>query len=163
MALISKDEEQISEELLKKSIDASKNVQEVVIDENDSIDPDKDVNNKHGLAYLIANGINAEESIDILGDKDTFVNRLKNFVSLAKSKYGRLMELKANMNMEEYSKESSELKNECNYLGINNLFLMAKTHEQKSKNGDTNYVIENFKEYEDEIMRVNKIIEDFIN
>jgi len=163
MALFSKDEEEISEELLKKSMDASKNVQEVVIDDGENIDLDKDVNNKHGLAYLTANGIDAEAAIDILGDKDSFVNRLRNFVGLAKSKYGRLMEFKANMNMEEYSKESGELKKECNYLGINNLFLMAKSHEQKSKSGDTNYVIENFKEYEDEIMRVNKIIEDYIN
>ena len=163
MALFSKDEESISEELLKKSMDASKNVQEVVIDEEENLDPDKDVNNKHGLAYLIANGIDANASIDILGDKDTFVNRLRNFSSLAKSKYGRLMECKANMNMAEYSKESEELKKECNYLGIDNLFIMAKAHEQKSRVGDTNYVIENFKEYEDEIMRIVKLTEEYFN
>ena len=56
MALFSKDDEQISEELLKKSKDASASAQEVVINGNDadSNDPDKDVYNKRGLAYFFA-------------------------------------------------------------------------------------------------------------
>ena len=43
--------ESISEELLKKSMDASASAQEVVINnqEIDNSDPDKDVNNKQSL------------------------------------------------------------------------------------------------------------------
>ena len=164
MALFSNDEESISEELLKKSKDASASAQEVVINGNDadSNDPDKDVYNKRGLAYLEVNGIKANDAIDILGSKDAFVSRLKDFASLAKTKYGNLMESKATMNMEKYSIDSGILKKECNYLGIEKLFIMAKTHEQKSRLGDTNYVIENFKEYEDEIMRIIKLVDEYL-
>ena len=156
--------ESISEELLKKSMDASASAQEVVINnqEIDNSDPDKDVNNKHGLAYLEVHGINAADSIDILGNKDAFVDRLKNFASIAKSKYGKLMECKATMNMEQYANESAELKKECNYLSINKLFITSKLHEQKARTGDTNFVIENFKDYEDEIMRVINLVDEYL-
>ncbi len=162
MALFSSSDESISEELLKKSMDASKEAHEVVIDAVDTSDPDKDVNNKHSLAYLEANGIDASAAIDILGDKDTFVARVKDFAPLAKSKYGNLMDCKATMDMKRYVEESAALKKECNVLGITNLFLMAKTHEQKALSGDTNYVIENFKEYEDEIMRIINIVNEYL-
>ena len=92
-----------------------------------------------------------------------FETRLRDFVSLAKSKYGSLMDCKANMNMDKYSEESAILKKEANYLGIKELFIMAKAHEQKAKAGDTNYVVENFKTYEDEIMRIIRTVEEYIN
>ena len=159
MAIFSSKEEEISEELLKKSMDASKNAQEIVIDNTEEVV----VTDKHSLAYLKANGIDGESSIDILGSEDMFKNRLKEFEGLAKSKYGSLMDCKANMDMKKYAQESAILKKEANFLGINDLFIMAKAHEQKAISGDTNYVIENFKEYEDEIMRVIKIIQEYIN
>jgi hypothetical protein len=156
---IFKNDDEISEELLKKSEDASKNAQEVVIDNTEEIA----ANDKHSLEYLKANGIDANAAIDILGDKDLFAKRIRDFVSLAKSKYGSLMECKANMDMNKYALESEQLKKETNVLGINDLFIMAKAHEQKASAGDTNYVIENFKTYEDEIMRVIKVVEEYIN
>jgi hypothetical protein len=158
MAIFNKSDE-ISEELLKKSMDASKNAQEIVIDNSEEVS----ATDKHSLAYLKANGIDGESSIDILGDKEMFETRLRDFVSLAKSKYGSLMDCKANMNMDKYSEESAILKKEANYLGIKELFIMAKAHEQKAKAGDTNYVIENFKTYEDEIMRIIRTVEEYIN
>ena len=158
MAIFNKSDE-ISEELLKKSEDASKNAQEIVIDKSDDVV----ITDKHSLAYLKANGIDAEAAIDILGDKEMFETRIRDFESLAKSKYGSLMDCKANMNMEKYFEESAILKKEANILGIKELFIMAKAHEQKAKTGDTNYVIENFKTYEDEIMRVIRIVDDYIN
>lgn len=157
MAIFNKGEE-ISEELLKKSIDASKNAQEIVVNNSEDVV----ISDKHSLEYLQSNGIDANAAIDILGDKEIFTNRLKDFESLAKSKYGSLMECKANMDMDKYAKESAILKKETNYLGINDLFVMSKNHEQKARNGDTNFVIENFKEYEDEIMKIVKIIQAYI-
>lgn len=163
MALFSNNDE-ISEELLKKSMNATASAQEVVVNANagEALDPEQDINNKHSLAYLEANGIKANDAIDILGDKDTFVARLKDFDSLAKSKYGNLMECKATMNIEKYCEESDELKEACNYLGIEKLFIMAKNHKQKAKVKDTEFILNNFKEYEDEIMRVTNLIEEYL-
>jgi hypothetical protein len=159
MALFSKSDDSISEELLKKSMDASKGAQEVVINATEDA---SEISDKHSLTYLEASGIDATAAIDILGDKDTFDRRLRDFASLAKSKYGSLMECKASLDMAKYSIESEALKKECNYLGIKKLFVMAKKHEQESKSGDSTYVIDHFKEYEDEIKRIIEVVEAYL-
>ncbi len=162
MAMFTKDtktssDDAIREELLKKSMEISAGAKEV----GDIIQTKED-KQKSKFDILREGGIDYESGIGLLGDEKTYESKIKEFTNIAKSKYGKLMDYKASLNMEEYSKESGELKILCNYLGINKLFIMAKSHEYKSSQKDTNYVIENFKEYEDEIMRVINVINDYL-
>lgn len=163
MALFKNEEDSIREELLKKSNEASKNAQVIQFQNQDdaTYNPDKDANNKKSLAYLEANGIHANAAIEILGSKELFDAKLKDFAQTANAKFGKLIEYKASMNTKDYALESASIKKLANYLGIDNLYLMAKTHEYKAKTGDSVYVIDHFKEYEDEIMKSIQIIKDY--
>ena len=152
------EEDQIREELLKKSMEISKEAKEVT-----SIDNKIQENEgNHTLAYLTENGIDAQSGIDILGSEEEFNNRLKQFATVAKSKYGKLMDYKVAMNMKDYANESRELKELANYLGIDSLFVMSKVHENKATTGDNMYIIEHFKEYEDEIMKKINVVNEYL-
>ncbi len=152
------EEDSIREELLKKSMEISKDAREVTETELKNVEGE----GNHTLAYLKENGIDGQSGIDILGDEEEFNERLKQFASIAKSKYGKLMDCKVAMNMKDYASESKELKELANYLGIENLFLMAKVHESKALTGDTTYIIEHFKEYEDEIMKEINVVNEYL-
>ena len=163
MALFSNNnsnEDSIREELLKKSMEISQNAREVT-EEDIKNQKNNLEDSTHTFKYLAENGIDAQSAVDILGDEETFNERLKEFATIAKSKYGKLMDCKVAMNLKDYANESRELKNIANYLGIDDLFIMSKMHEKKAMANDATYIVEHFKEYEDEIMTKINVVNDY--
>ena len=60
--------------------------------------------------------------------------------------------------MPNYSVEVHSLKSDAKYFGMNRLAKISLDHELKSKENDTDYVINNFEELEKEFNRVIEIV-----
>lgn len=165
MTIFRSSEDEIRDELLKKSQEASKNATEVVYTEIKSNEDNSlnlgNENDVHSLAHFVQSGINVQNGIDILGSKEFYIEKLKQFQVELKSAFGKLIEYKASMNMKDYSLETNNLKISSNYLGFDKLYELSKVHSIKSLNNDFNFVAENFKEYEDEIDKSTKLINEY--
>ena len=48
------------------------------------------VEQKKSFDFLVANGINVQSGIDILGDSETYDSMLKEFHNLSRSKYSKI-------------------------------------------------------------------------
>lgn len=116
---------------------------------------------KHSIEYLKINDIDVESGINILGDLETYNSMLKQFHKTSKDIFGKLIEYKATKDTEKYAEQSYYLKNNANYFGFVKLCEYAKDHELKAKDNDFNYISEHFKEYDDELMRIVDVLNEY--
>lgn len=110
------------------------------------------------IDFLKQNGIDVQSGIDILGDEDTYMSMLAEFHRTIRDRFSALIEYKASKDFKKYSMESYSLKSDANYFGFTKLYELAKEHEIKSSEENFDYIVENFKEYEDEIVRIMNVL-----
>lgn len=115
--------------------------------------------NYHTIEFLNVNGIDASSGIDIIGDEKTYDTMLKDFYSNLKQRFNKIIEDKASNNLDDYLTETSSLKKDSNYYGLNKLYELAKDQEINAKLYNYKYLNEHFKEYQDEIVRVIAVLE----
>lgn len=160
-----KESESTVDELLKKSEEVERQAQEA---RKEALEQQKqelpkvkitgDVNDPKSLAYLNANGVDVVSGIEILGTEENFDKMLKDFSSTIKNKYNKLIDSKASRNLKDYADVSNEIKTSSNYLGLNKLYEISKDHAFKAECDDYNYIVENFKEFDDELTKMIRII-----
>ena len=162
MGLFSKKgDESTVDELLKKSEEVERQAQEArreELEKKESVLPKVNItgdkNDPHSLAYLNANGVDVVSGIEILGNEESYEKMLKDFSSTVKNKYNKLIDSKASRNLKDYAEVSNDIKTTANYLGLNKLYELSKDHAFKAENDDYNYIVENFKEYDDELTKI---------
>ncbi len=117
--------------------------------------------NYHTIEFLDVNGIDAVSGIDIIGDEKTYESMLKEFYSNLKKRFNKIIEDKATNNLDDYLKETSLLKKDCNYYGLNKLYELSKDQEINAKLYNYKFLNEHFREYQDEIVRVIAVLEKY--
>ncbi len=160
-----KESESTVDELLKKSEEVERQAQEArkeALEKKESTLPKVNItgdkNDPKSLAYLNANGVDVVSGIEILGNEENYEKMLKDFSSTVKNKYNKLIDSKASRNLKDYADVSNDIKTSSNYLGLNKLYELSKDHAFKAECDDYNYIVENFKEFDDELTKMIGII-----
>ena len=135
-------------------------------EEIETLDIEEDVvsetSEKLGREYLEANGVDVNHGLELLGDMDMYNMTINDFMAEVEDKWNRIVEYKNSGDMENYSIEVHSLKSDCKYLGFMTLADIAYQHELKSKENDSNFVNDNFKELEDEYHKVLEVASKYV-
>lgn len=111
-----------------------------------------------GESFLRENGVNLDNSLELLGDMEMYNETLDAFIEENKDRIGRLLNAKNSGDMPTYAIDVHALKSDCKYLGFMHLAELAYDHELKSKEGNIDYVNSHYDELMEEYNRVNEII-----
>ena len=115
-------------------------------------------NKTYDERYLLDNGIDYNKGVELFGDITTYKEMLSDWYKDSLNKFKKIKELLDNKDMQNYSVEVHSLKSDAKYFGMNRLAEISLNHELKSKENDTDYVINNFEELEKEFNRVIEIV-----
>ena len=91
----------------------------------------KDVN------VLINNGVNVQQSLELLGDMEMYDETLSDFLDMVDEKKANLEKFKAENDMPNYAIAIHALKSDARYLGFLDLGDLAYDSELKAKAGDS--------------------------
>ncbi len=105
--------------------------------------------------FLKSNNIDVEASLEFWGDMDSYNENLLEFKDSLNSKLANLEYYKNNSDWENYGILAHSMKSEAKYLGFMKDAEVFLEHELKGKEGNGEFIKENFKNLED---TVNKII-----
>ena len=108
------------------------------------------------VAYLKDNGVNIDNSLELLGDMEMYNMTMGDFIADVESKWDRINKFKNDGDMPNYAIEVHSLKSDCKYLGFMDLADISYQHELKSKENDVNFVNEHFDEL---VTQYNKVLE----
>ena len=103
-----------------------------------------------------------DKSLEFLMDMEMYNMTLLDFLNTIDEKWNKINEYKQNGDMKNYSIEVHSLKSDCKYLGFMKLADISYQHELKSKENDLNFVLEHFKELEDEYHKSMEIIKNYV-
>ena len=120
-------------------------------------------NKTYDEKYLLDNGIDYNKGVELFGDITTYKEMLSDWYKDSLNNFKKIKELLDNKDMQNYSVEVHSLKSDAKYFGMNRLAEISLDHELKSKENNTDYVINNFKELEKEFNRVIKIVGKYLN
>ena len=141
----------------KKDNSKDKNVNKKLDKNTNNNNKDND-NKTYDEKYLLDNGIDYNKGVELFGDITTYKEMLSDWYKDVPDKFKKIKELLDNKDMPNYSVEVHSLKSDAKYFGMNRLAEISLNHELKSKENDTNYVINNFEELEKEFNRVIEIV-----
>ena len=115
------------------------------------------------LNFLIGNGIDANTSLELLGDIRTYNEALTDFLYSIKEKLMKIQNYRNKNDMKNYSIFVHSLKSDSKYLGFTTLSKMAYQHEIASKDNDINYIQNNYNQLIIEAIRVAKVVQEYLN
>ena len=116
----------------------------------------------HNIELLKSNGINVEESLKLLKDKELYDITLEEFWNELQNKLLDLKKFKEEGCLDEYAILAHGLKSEAIYLGCNELGKIAYEHEIACKNNNLELVNEKFIELITEGNRVYEVIKKYL-
>ena len=108
--------------------------------------------------FLRENGVNLDNSLELLGDMGMYNETLDVFIEENNDRIPRLMNAKNSGDMGTYSIDVHALKSDCKYLGFMHLAELAYDHELKSKEGNVEYINSHYDELMEEYNKVQEII-----
>ena len=111
---------------------------------------------------LTNGGVNVEGALEFLGDMETYNSTLQDFLDEIGEKLNKIEEYKNNGDMPNYAINVHSLKSDSKYLGFTDLAQLALDHEMKSKEGDANYVNENYDTLIAELNRILLLIKEYM-
>jgi len=114
------------------------------------------------IKYLRDNGVDVNQSLELLGDLDTYNEMIKDFKASLKEKKAQIEKYFNDKDMPNYAVFVHSLKSDCKYFGFLNLANIAYQHELKSKDNDYEYVKENFDTLMDETRKVQGIVDNYL-
>lgn len=115
------------------------------------------------IDFLIDNGIDVKQSLELFGDIKTYNDTLGEFLVSSKDKLKKLEEYKDSKYLGNYAIYVHSLKSDAKYFGFKKLEEIANDHEMKSNAGDIYYISEHFDELVKENDRVLGIIREYLN
>ena len=141
----------------KKDNSKDKNVNKKLDKNTNNNNKDND-NITYDEKYLLDNGIDYNKGVELFGDITTYKEMLSDWYKDVPDKFKKIKELLDNKDMPNYSVEVHSLKSDARYFGMEKLAEVSLNHELKSKENDTDYVINNFEELEKEFNKVIEIV-----
>ena len=114
------------------------------------------------IKYLRDNGVDVNQSLELLGDIDTYNEMIKDFKNSVREKKDLLEKYFADKDMANYAVYVHSLKSDCKYFGFLKLAELAYEHELKSKDNDYEFVKENFDSLMEETRRVQGIVDNYL-
>ncbi len=117
---------------------------------------------KGNIDYLKENDIDVDAALELLGDIEMYNDTLKTFKEESKERMPRIEKNKKDKNMKDYSIDVHALKSDSKYLGFKKLASLSYDHEIKSKENNSDYVLEHYTELLNEYNRVANIIDKYL-
>lgn len=114
------------------------------------------------ITILTDNGIDVNQSLEILGDMEMYEETLQDFLDEIDSRLVRIHEDYEKRDMENYAIEVHALKGDSNYLGFTKLASMALEHQLKSQEKDVGYVEKHYDELVRETERIVEVIKKYL-
>ena len=114
------------------------------------------------IKYLRDNGVDVNQSLELLGDINTYNEMIKDFKNSVREKREQLEKYYADKDMANYAVYVHSLKSDCKYFGFLKLAEKAYEHELKSKDNDYEFVKENFDDLMDETRKVQGIVDNYL-
>ena len=111
--------------------------------------------------YLKANGVDVDEALGLLGDIKMYNETLHDYLKEIDNKLDKLKEYLEKKDMPNYAILVHSMKSDAKYLGFMSLAEIAYQHELKSKENNSKYCEENFKELEEELEKYIKIAREY--
>ena len=112
--------------------------------------------------FLKENGVDIASSLELLGNMESYNEMLEEFFNNLGERLINIKTFKESENLNEYSVEVHALKSDCKYLGFKKLSEIAYNHEMKAKEGDAEYIKDNYKELMQEASVIAKIVKDYL-
>lgn len=116
----------------------------------------KDIN------FLRSNNVNVDQSLQILGDVDTYNEVIKEFYNGVDEKLKLIETYKNNNDLANYAIYAHSLKSDARYLGFANLASISYNHEMESKAGNISYVNDHYNELIEEANNVIKVVKAYL-
>ncbi len=111
---------------------------------------------------LICNGVDLDESLELLGDMDTYNETVKDFLNESMNRLSQIAEYKHNGDMPNYAILVHAMKSDSKYLGFTKLAELSLNHEMASKANDKKYVDDNYEELMNEANRIISLIRKYL-
>ena len=109
------------------------------------------------------NGIDYEKGIEILGDIETYNDMLGDFLEEVKEKKENLKKYKKAGDMSNYAIYAHSLKSDSKYFGFTKLIDLALSHEMAGKEGNIDFVNNNYDGLINETNRIISVVEEYLN
>ena len=114
------------------------------------------------IKYLRDNGVDVNQSLELLGDLDTYNEMIKDFKASLKDKKAQIEKYYNDKDMPNYAVYVHSLKSDCKYFGFLKLAEIAYEHELKSKENNYEFVKANFDQLMDETRKVQGIVDNYL-
>ena len=114
------------------------------------------------IKFLRDSGVDVNQSLQLLGDIETYNDMLKDFKSSIKEKKGQIEKYFNEKDMPNYAVYVHSLKSDCKYFGFLKLAELSLEHELKSKDNDYNFVKDNYESLMEEIKKVQGIVDNYL-
>ena len=115
------------------------------------------------MEYLKNNGMDMESALSYLGDYETIDEILLDFYDGLDEQLLQLEELKEKGDMPNYANYVHALKSNYRSLGLKAYAETAYQHEMASKEGNLDYVVNNFNNLIVDKDKIKKVIEEYKN
>ncbi len=112
--------------------------------------------------FLIQNGVNLKQSLELFGDMDTYNDNLDEFLIDVTEKVEKLTGFKEHADMANYAILVHSIKSDAKYFGFDKLAEIAFNHEQESKNNNMFYVYDHYDELIAEVNRIVNLVKQYL-
>lgn len=114
------------------------------------------------VSLLEANGVNVKNSLELLGDMETYDKILKDYIDGEPAKIEDLTKYKEVGDMTNYAILVHSLKSDAKYLGFTRLAEIAYEHEMESKENNLYFVTDNFDKLMEECKRISNLVKQYL-
>lgn len=101
--------------------------------------------------YLKSHGVDMDKALELLGDMEMYHMTLHDYLEEIEEKLQNLKQYKDSNDMKNYSILVHSMKSDAKYLGFTSFADIAYQHELRSKEGNKEFVSENFETLEKEL------------
>ena len=115
------------------------------------------------IEILRNNNVNIEGALEMWGDINTYNSSLLEFKESLNSKLANLEAFKNNGDWNNYQILAHSIKSELKYLGFMKESEIFLAHELKGKEGDGNYIINDFNNLKTTIININNLLNNYFN
>ena len=115
------------------------------------------------INYLKSSGVNIDNSLDLLGDIETYNEILNDFYDEISEKLKTLGIYKENGDMENYCILVHSLKSDCKYLGFDKLSDICYIHQVKSEENNLKYIDDEFNNLINEFNKIVSIVKKYLD
>lgn len=112
--------------------------------------------------FLVENGVDVDKSLELFGDMETYNDTLKTFVEEISEKKENLEKFKKISDMTNYAIYAHSIKSDAKYFGFTKLADIALSHEMAGKENNMYYVMDNYQEFMDEIIKAENIARNYL-